>query len=148
MLKLPYTANIIKSIYVTASYTLSFLMAENPSSVCFGCLWRKTHHSNFIQNFLVHFLVRKVMIAFFHSMKFYGRHFCVERERRCCAKQRLASRCQTLYFENCRRIAHDALFLCPSFVLSFYLIVPSRFNRFKDLSLKSRNIRTKNCAGI
>ena len=60
---------------VTAIYTLSFLMAENPSSVCFGCLRRNTHHSNFIQNFLVHFLVRKVMIAFFHSMKLYGRHF-------------------------------------------------------------------------
>ena len=53
-----------------------------------------------------------------------------------------------MHFVNCKRIPQQGRAICSSFVHSFPLIVPTKFNMFKDLSLESRNIQTQNCAPI
>ena len=51
---------------------------------------------------------------------------------------------QTVHFLDCQCFRNkDA-----PFVLSFALIIPTKFNMFKDLFLESRNIQEQNCAPI
>ena len=51
-----------------------------------------------------------------------------------------------MLFVNCKRIPQQGRSLCSSFVLSFLMIVPTKFNMFKDLFLESKNTQTQNCA--